>query len=229
MSRSRKIRDMATGLGLCFPFLALYTVFTIWPVIQGLYVSLHKWSLMGKVKFVGLDNYIKFLSDQKFIDALKHTIIFVALSVPFLVIMALILALFANRPVKIRRGLRIAFYLPSIISVSVASFIAKYMFAPYMGFVNGILHLTGLLKSGAEIQWLIDTNHAWAVVTIMTVWWTVGFPCCCIYQLCRISPLKYTKLRKSTGCKMAAIILHRPPASKTYHVFNRDAANYCKL
>lgn len=175
LSRSRKIRDMATGLGLCFPFLALYTVFTIWPVIQGLYVSLHKWSLMGKVKFVGLDNYIKFLSDQKFIDALKHTIIFVALSVPFLVIMALILALFANRPVKIRRGLRIAFYLPSIISVSVASFIAKYMFAPYMGFVNGILHLTGLLKSGSEIQWLIDTNHAWAVVTIMTVWWTVGF------------------------------------------------------
>ena len=153
LSRSRKIRDMVTGLGLCFPFLALYTVFTIWPVVQGLYVSLHKWSLMGKVKFIGLDNYIKFLSDQKFVDALKHTVIFVGLSVPFL----------------------IAYYLPSIISVSVASFIAKYMFAPYMGFVNGILHLTGLLGPGSEIQWLIDTNHAWAVVTIMTVWWTVGF------------------------------------------------------
>ena len=175
MSRSRKIRDMATGLGLCFPFLALYTAFTIWPVLQGLYVSLHKWSLMGKVKFIGLDNYIKFLSDQKFIDALKHTLFFVLLSVPFLVIMALILALFANRPVKIKRGLRVAYYLPSIISVSVASFIAKYMFAPYMGFVNGILHLTGLLGAGLEIQWLIDTNHAWAVVTMMTVWWTVGF------------------------------------------------------
>lgn len=166
---------MATGLGLCFPFLALYTAFTIWPVLQGLYVSLHKWSLMGKVKFIGLDNYIKFLSDQKFIDALKHTLFFVLLSVPFLVIMALILALFANRPVKIKRGLRVAYYLPSIISVSVASFIAKYMFAPYMGFVNGILHLTGLLGAGSEIQWLIDTNHAWAVVTMMTVWWTVGF------------------------------------------------------
>lgn len=175
MIKSRKLRNMATGLGLCFPFFTLYTVFTIWPVIQGLYVSLHKWSLMGKVKYVGLDNYIKFLSDQKFVDALKHTVIFVTLSVPFLVIMALILALFANRPVKIRRGLRIAYYLPSIISVSVASFIAKYMFAPYMGFVNGILHAIGFLESGTEIQWLIDTNHAWGVITVMTVWWTVGF------------------------------------------------------
>ena len=175
MNRSRKIRDMTTGLFLCLPFLVLYTVFTIWPVIQGLYVSLHKWSLMGKVRFVGLANYIKFLSDQKFVEALKNTVVFVVLTVPFLVIMALILALFANRPVKMKRVLRISYYLPSIISVSVASFIAKYMFAPYMGFVNGVLHLTGLLKPGAEIQWLIDTTHAWAVVSMMTVWWTVGF------------------------------------------------------
>lgn len=175
LNGNRKIRDLVTGLGLCLPFLALYTVFTIWPVIQGIYVSLHKWSLMGKVKFVGLENYIHFFSDQKFVDALKHTVIFVILSVPFLVIMALILALFANRPVKIRRGLRIAYYLPSIISVSVASFIAKYMFAPYIGFLNGVLHLTGLLQAGQEIQWLNDTGHAWAVITMMTVWWTVGF------------------------------------------------------
>ncbi|MEY8353940.1 sugar ABC transporter permease [Lachnospiraceae bacterium 54-53] len=175
MIGNRKIRDLAVGLGLCLPFFALYTVFTIWPVLQGIYVSLHKWSLMGKVKFVGLENYFRFFTDQKFADALKHTMTFVALSVPLLVIMALILALLANRPVKIRRGLRIAYYLPSIISVSVASFIAKYMFAPYIGFLNGVLHLTGLLKTGQEIQWLNDTGHAWAVVTMMTVWWTVGF------------------------------------------------------
>lgn len=169
------MRDLATGLGLCFPFLVLYTVFTIWPVLQGLYVSLHKWSLMGKVKFVGLDNYIKFLSDRKFIEALWHTVIFVIISVPLLVIMALILALLANRPVKMKRGLRIIYYLPSIISVSAASFIAKYMFAPYVGFVNGVLHMIGILRVGEEIQWLIDPAHAWAVVTAMTAWWTAGF------------------------------------------------------
>ena len=65
MSKKRKRKNLLAGLGFILPFFILYTVFTIWPVIQGVYVSLHKWSLMGKVKFVGLDNYIKFLGDKK--------------------------------------------------------------------------------------------------------------------------------------------------------------------
>lgn len=96
MSKKRKRKNLLAGLGFILPFFILYTVFTIWPVIQGVYVSLHKWSLMGKVKFVGLDNYIKFLGDKKFLDALWHTTYFVLITTPLLVIMALILALFAN-------------------------------------------------------------------------------------------------------------------------------------
>lgn len=171
----KKTRNFVVGLGFCLPFLVLYTIFVIWPVIQGGYVSLHKWSLMGKVKFVGLDNYAKFFTDQKFTDSLTNTVVFVLFSVPTLVITALVLAMLANRPVKIKRGLRMIYYLPSVISVSVASFIAKYMFAPYTGFVNGVLHWLGLLPPNQEIQWLNQTGNAWASITMMTVWWTVGF------------------------------------------------------
>jgi len=131
MNKKRVKKDLITGLGFCLPFFLLYTVFTIWPVIQGVYVSMHKWSLMGKLSYVGIDNYAKLLTDQKFTEALVNTVVFVLLSVPALVLMALVLALLANRPVKIKRGLRMIYYLPSVISVSVASFIAKYMFAPY--------------------------------------------------------------------------------------------------
>lgn len=175
MNTKRQRKNLLAGLGFILPFFALYTLFTIWPVIQGVYVSFHKWSLMGKVKFVGLDNYVKFLGDKKFIGALSNTTYFVVITTPLLVIMALILALLANRPNKLKKGLRICYYLPSVLSVSVAAFIAKYMFTPYRGFINGFLHLIKVLPADKELQWLNQTNLAWATISSMTVWWTVGF------------------------------------------------------
>ena len=73
------------------PFTVFYTIFTIWPIIQGLYVSLHKWGLMGKQRFVGLKNYQKFLGDRYFWEALGNTTKFVVLTVPVLMVLALLL------------------------------------------------------------------------------------------------------------------------------------------
>ena len=140
MSKQRKRKLFFTALAFMLPFLILYTVFTIWPVIQGFYVSMHKWGLMGKQKYIGFDNYIKFVGDKKFWSALGNTCKFVVITAPMLVIIALILALLANRQTVMKKGLRISYYLPSILSVSVASFIAKNTFSPYNGLLNGVLH-----------------------------------------------------------------------------------------
>ena len=48
MSKARKRKTALVALAFILPFFVLYTIFTIWPVIQGFYVSLHKWGLMGK-------------------------------------------------------------------------------------------------------------------------------------------------------------------------------------
>lgn len=157
------------------PFLILYTVFTIWPVVEGFYISLHKWGLMGKQKFVGFDNYTKFLGDKNFWGALKNTCKFVVITTPLLVIIALVLALLANRPTRMKKGLRIAYYLPSILSVSVASFIAKYVFTPYTGLLSGVLHSLKIIPTSQELQFLQDTKLVWVTVSSMTVWWTIGF------------------------------------------------------
>lgn len=175
VSKAKKRKTFFTALAFMLPFLILYTVFTIWPVIQGFYVSLHKWGLMGKQKFVGLDNYTKFFSDKNFWSSLLNTCKFVVITTPLLVVIALILALLANRPTKLKKGLRIAYYLPSILSVSVASFIAKYAFSPYTGLINGVLHSLGILPSSKELQFLLDTKLVWVTISSMTVWWTIGF------------------------------------------------------
>ena len=175
MSNARKRRTFLTALVFILPFFILYTVFTIWPVIQGFYVSLHKWGLMGKQSFIGLDNYAKFIGDNNFWKALKATTFFVIITTPMLVIFSMILAMLANRTTKMKKSLRIIYYLPSVLSVSVASFIAKYVFTPYRGLINGVLHLTGVLSVNEEPQWLQDPNLVWITISVMTVWWTIGF------------------------------------------------------
>ena len=154
MSKARKRKTFFVAMAFILPFFILYTVFTIWPVIQGFYVSLHKWGLMGKLKYVGFDNYTKFLRDKNFWGALKNTAFFTLITTPMLVITALVLALLANRATKMKKSLRVIFYLPSVLSVSIASLIAKYTFTPYTGLINGTLHALGILPKSKELQWL---------------------------------------------------------------------------
>ena len=175
MSKERQRKLFLTALAFMLPFLILYTVFTIWPVVQGFYVSLHKWGLMGKQRFIGFENYTKFLSDKKFWMALSNTCKFVIITVPLLVIFALILALLANRGTRMKKGLRIAYFLPGVLSVSVASFVAKYTFTPYTGLVNGVLHQLHLIPADTELQFLMDPKLVWVTISSMTVWWTIGF------------------------------------------------------
>lgn len=174
-SKKSKIKVTWTGMLFILPFFVLYTLFVIWPVIQGVYISFHKWSLMGKQKFVGFDNFAKLATDKNFMTALQHTFKFVVLTAPLLVIIALVLALLANRGSRFQKLFRVSFYVPCVLSVSVASFIAKYMFAPYRGFINGVLHSLNLLSPSNELQWMQDLNLVWGTITSMTVWWTVGF------------------------------------------------------
>ncbi|AEF80541.1 carbohydrate ABC transporter permease [Leadbettera azotonutricia] len=164
-----------TAFLFIFPFLLLYTLFIIWPVIQGIYVSLHKWGLMGKIRFLGISNYTRFLTDKFFWEALWHTTWFVIISVPALIVTSLVLALLANRASGCKKLLRVCYYIPTVISVSVVSLIVTKIFAPYMGFLSTMLHSFNILKPDQEITWLMSPPLIWFVVTLTTVWWTIGF------------------------------------------------------
>lgn len=163
-----------TAVLFMLPFFVLYTVFTIWPVFQGLYVSFFKWTLMGPQGFVGWDNYTKLVSDKYFWGALWNTTKFVLITVPLLLVTAIVLALLANRATKIRKFARSAFYIPSVLSVSVVSYIAVYLASPHMGFINNLLHDLGM-PADIEPQWIIGPQLAWVTLALTTVWWSIGF------------------------------------------------------
>lgn len=172
---SKSKTDILYAILFLLPFFAVYAVFTIYPVIQGIYISFFDWTLMGRQGFVGLSNYTRFLGDKFFWEALGNTTWFAVISTPAMIVVGLGLALLANRVSPFRRFYRIAFYLPSVLSVSVISYIALYLLQPYMGFINLFLHTIEVLPSGTEIFWIKESNLAWVSILWTTVWWSVGF------------------------------------------------------
>lgn len=172
-----KIKQMRTDMqALLFllPFLVIYLVFTIWPMLKGIEMSLYKWTLIKKMKYIGWDNYSRMFHDDQFWASLWHSTLFVILTTPTMLVLAIVLALMANRKSRLQKFYRTTFFLPSILSVAVASFLGIFMFQPYTGFINSTLHLMGLLPEGTEIFWLTETNLSWIVLTVTTLWWTVG-------------------------------------------------------
>ncbi|QMV41056.1 carbohydrate ABC transporter permease [Cohnella cholangitidis] len=170
-----KMRADLLALLFLLPFLAVYITFTVWPMIKGVEMSMYKWTLIKKMKYVGFDNYTRMLSDNDFWASLWHSTIFVILTTPTMVILGILLALIANRKSRLQKFYRSVFFLPSVLSVAVASFLGLFIFQPYMGFANSFLHLIKLLPGDTEIFWLTETALSWIAMTLLTLWWTVGF------------------------------------------------------
>jgi multiple sugar transport system permease protein len=156
------------------PFLAVYVVFTIFPMIKGLQMSLYDWTLIKKMDFVGLNNYIAMVQDANFWRALWNSTYFVILSTPSMLIFALLLAVIANQKTRLQKFFRSVFFLPSVLSVSVVSYVGLFVIQPYTGFLNNLLKLVGILSVDQEIFWLTESSLAWIAITAITLWWTVG-------------------------------------------------------
>ncbi|MDP4097649.1 sugar ABC transporter permease [Paenibacillus sp. P96] len=171
----KKWRADLQALLFLLPFLIVYILFTIWPMIKGVEMTFYKWTLIRKMGFVGLDNFRKALQDREVWEALWHSTFFVILSTPTMIILSILLALIANRKSVLQKFYRIIFFIPSVLSVAVAAYLGLFVFQPYTGLVNSTLHFIGLLPGESEIFWLTETGLAWVVITIVTLWWTVGF------------------------------------------------------
>ncbi|MDQ0060268.1 carbohydrate ABC transporter permease [Paenibacillus harenae] len=173
--RLSKLRADVLALLFLLPFLIVYVLYTIWPMIKGVEMTFYKWTLIRKMSYIGLDNYKRLLQDSEVWAAIWHSTIFVILTTPTMVVLAIVLALIANRKSRLQKLYRSVFFIPSVLSVAVASFLGLFIFQPYMGFVNTFLHLLNLLPQDSEIFWLSETWLSWIAVSVITLWWTVGF------------------------------------------------------
>lgn len=173
MTRS-KLLYRYSGYLFLLPYLILFLVFLITPLVYGFGLSFFSWELMSPAppKFIGVGNYAEAFHSDYFWRAIWATFRFVALSVPITVGMALLVAVGVHSiPRKRQAVYRAAFFLPTLISISVAGILWGWFFNGEFGLFNAFL-----AKWNMKIPWITDVSWAMKSIVFMTLWWTLGGP-----------------------------------------------------
>jgi multiple sugar transport system permease protein len=169
---SKQARIDLHGYAFAIPFLIVYGLFTLWPIISGLRMSVSNVSLLGgSSRFVGFQNYSQALHDPDFWAALWHSVEFTIMTTPPLVVFGLALALLANRAMPGRSLFRMAIFAPFVLPVTAVTLLWIWLYEPGFGLINGYLAQLHLPTFG----WLTDTRTAMPAIAITTIWWTLGF------------------------------------------------------
>jgi len=149
----------------------LVIVFTFfYPVIQLLIDSFQRISSAGRV-FIGFENYASLLQDELFLTSLSHNI-YLLISVPILVFLSLIFAMFLFEQIPLWKFYRTVFYMPYMIAIPVVGIVFSYIFQ-LNGILNQILRSIGL--DVLALDWLGSSTYALNTLMFVIVWKEFGF------------------------------------------------------
>ena len=168
-------RSAWSGYLFLVPYLLLFGGFLLLPLVYGLGLSFFRWEILSPVppRLVGLDNYREALHSEYFWKAFGATFRFVVMAVPLIVSGALLIACGLNQVVGQKRQsfYRAAYFLPTLISISVAGILWRWFYNSEFGLFNAFLAAWGI-----KVPWLTEVSFAMKSIVLMTLWWTVGGP-----------------------------------------------------
>lgn len=168
-----KRRQNAMYYIMIAPFLILFFLFTILPVISSVVLSFFDFDAVSMPKWAGFDNYSRmFLEDDVFPSALSNTLVFAVITGPIGFFLAFMLAWMVNEfgPTT-RTILSFLFYAPAL--TGNVYYIWQVLFSgDAYGYMNSLLISIGLITD--PIQWLKDPKYVLTIIVIVQLWMSLG-------------------------------------------------------
>ena len=163
----RRARSTLLGYGLLAPSIFGVVCFLLLPMLVVVWLSLHRWDLLGPIRYAGLDNWRSVLADGDFGNSLLVTLAFIAIVVPAQVLLGLGAAALLARGLPGTGVFRALYVIPWICSPLAVAVLWRWILAPTDGAVSTVLD--------HRIEWLTDPGLALPVVSAVTVWTNVGY------------------------------------------------------
>lgn len=170
----RRDRSATTGLLFIAPFMAMFLLVLVAPLVYALYLSLFRETLVGGTHFVGLDNYVRVAVDPEFWSGVANTLKYGAILIPVIIAGSVVLSLALDSPyVRGRTVFRVGLFLPYAFPGIIATLIWGYLYGPVFGPVTQIAHMIGLpspdLLGGALVLFSIANISVWELLGYKTV------------------------------------------------------------
>lgn len=168
----RRRNSLWHALPYIAPHLIIFLVFAAFPILFGLYIAFTRWNLFGAPEFVGLNNFKLIFQPGTYFNTifwrdLLHTLFYVVIYVPLVIVIPLLLALALQT-----KGLRLAglfqaiLYVPGLISIAASALVWRMVFNSQYGLLNTMF--------GLDISWLNKQPWAWIAIFIMCIWAGIG-------------------------------------------------------
>lgn len=167
-----KERSQKRAWAFIVPSVILIVVFVFYPMIQA-FITSFQTGIGANLKFEGVANYQRLLTDGTFKKALFNTFIFLIIQVPIMIILALVISSMLNdKRLKFKGLFRTAIFLPCVTSLVSYSIIFKSLFATD-GFINALLMKLNVVDS--PITWLTDPFWAKVLIIVAITWRWTGY------------------------------------------------------
>ncbi len=166
-------RTDATAYAMMLPYLLLFLLLTVIPVIAAMGLSFTHFNMLELPRFTGLENYVRlFLEDDIFPQVLKNTLIFALLIGPVSYFLSFFIAWMIS---DFSRGIRsiftLAFYLPALTGNLYVTW--NYIFSGNRyGILNSVLLKLGIMT--APVQWLSDPKYMLMTLVVIQMWNSIG-------------------------------------------------------
>jgi len=170
-------REWWSGLWFILPATVIFVAFVYYPFLASVFYSFTEWDSIRPAKFIGWDNYAFLLEDSKMIQAAKNTLMITFFGIFVQNPLSLLLAVLLNRSFRTKVFLRVAFYLPVVVSLVITSIVWSNILQ-YDGVLNSLLEQLGLQAWGRD--WLGDTRSVFPTIIALTQWQGLGY-CAVIY------------------------------------------------
>ncbi|MEV8409484.1 sugar ABC transporter permease [Streptomyces niveus] len=173
-----------TGWGFIGPFVLVFALVFLAPIVYSVHLSLFRDQLIGGTTFVGLDNYEQALKDDQFWASLGRVSLFLAVQVPIMLGIALLIALALDSGRLYGKDFfRIAIFLPYAVPAVVATLMWGFMYGTRFGLVGDINEAFGITLPDP-----LSTDLVLASIGNIVTWEFVGYNMLIFYAALRVIP-----------------------------------------
>lgn len=204
--RRRRVGATRSSTGWAFlgPFMIVFVLVFIAPIIYAIYLSLFRDQLIGGSIFVGLDNYLVALQDGNFWAGLARVSLFLAVQVPIMLFLSLLAALALDSGRLYGSNFfRLSIFLPYAVPAVVATLMWGFMYGTRFGLVGNINEFFGLGLPNP-----LSPDLILASIANIVTWEFVGYNMIIFYAALRVVSPSLYEAAAIDGASQLRVILH---------------------
>jgi len=168
----KRIWKAATPYIFISPFFVGFVALQLLPIAFSAFLSFAEWSGMNQIQLVGIENFVTMVNDSRFWNALRVTFTITVVCTALGTACSLALAILIEQATYwLSSLLRVIFFLPSVTSVVVITYVWKQLYNADFGFFNTVITQFGLPAQ----QWLANPRLALPSLIIMLIWAGLGW------------------------------------------------------